>query len=92
MNLMQKWSPTWRGSPFQPGHLYLTLVAVPSLPLDESLISDEILIYEQSGYSRYDNCSVYAFVTNDGQRRTWWLNDETPLKSWRGVFAVFDSR
>jgi hypothetical protein len=84
---MDKWAPSWRGSPFQVGHRYKALLAARTWD-PEGLVAGEEVVYQRSGYSRYDNCSIYCFVNDTGALRTWWLHDDEPLDSWRQVFTA----
>jgi hypothetical protein len=84
---MQTWTPAPRGTPFQIGARYRPLKAVATFPPEQSLIAGEVVIYQQSGYSRYDGCSIYAFVNELGEERSWWLSDDASDDSWREVFA-----
>lgn len=84
---MQTWPPSWRGSPFVAGRLY-HVVEIPTsgFPYSKPTVGD-LLMYSQSGYSRYDNCSIYEFVAETGERVEWWLHDEKPMENWQTVFA-----
>lgn len=86
----QSYRPTWRGSPFQSGKRYRTLKAAPALPAETGLVPGEIIIYEQSSYSRYDSCSIYHFRTDSGEERTWLLPDDARPESWHEVLVPVD--
>jgi len=77
---MDRWTPSWRGSPFRVGARYRTLTAIASIPREESLVAGEEVVYQQSGYSRYDSLSVYSFVNDAGEVRTWCLHDDHPME------------
>jgi hypothetical protein len=83
----EQWSPTWRGSPFRVGGRYVTTKSVRSFPADESLCEGEIVVYQGSGYGRYDSSSIYAFTSESGQERSWWLHDDEPMEQWLSLFA-----
>ena len=83
----EQWSPTWRGSPFRVGARYMMTKSVRSSLADESLCEGEIVVYQGSGYSRYDSLSIYAFISESGQERSWFLHDDEPMEDWPSLFA-----
>jgi hypothetical protein len=85
---MQTYTPSWRGTPFQEGRRYLTLCADISLPPEQSPVAGEVVCYQQSWYSIYDNCSIYFFVNDAGLERNWRLHDSKPFEDWQKFFAA----
>lgn len=68
-------TPSWRGNPFQVGQRYRVLAALPP-PSSQDLAPGETVIYQGSGYSRYDGASIHYFLTESGETREWWLSDK----------------
>jgi hypothetical protein len=83
----EQWTPTWRGSSIRVGGRYMTTKSVRSFPADESLCEGEIVVYQGSGYSRYDPSSIYAFISESGPGRSWLLHDDEPIEHWLSLFA-----
>lgn len=83
----KEWSPASRGCPFRVGSRYMTTKWVRAFPPDESLPEGEIVVYQGSAYSFYDSLSLYAFVSESGQDRSWSIHDDEPMDLWRGVFV-----
>jgi Arc/MetJ-type ribon-helix-helix transcriptional regulator len=75
---------TLRGSPFEKGHRYRVIAEAPGW--NDSLNVGEVITYERSTWSRYDEATIYIFRSNENKERTWILRDDDSLESWRRVF------
>lgn len=78
-------TPSWRGNPFDVGGRYRVLES-PPLPSSAGFTPGEVLTYQGSGYSHYDEASIHYFLTRDGQTREWWLFDDVPIEHGRTLF------
>ncbi len=76
------WMPTARKHPLVVGRRYRILRPLPFFYPAEATSVDEIVIYQGSGYSWYDSASVFAFVTESGEPREWFLRDFDPIEKW----------
>jgi hypothetical protein len=76
---------SWRGSPFIRGRRYRVLKEAPSY--EGFLAVGEVLLYFGAYVGIYHGVSVYAFMTDLGQERTWMLCDDEPLETWSSFFA-----
>jgi hypothetical protein len=74
-----RWSE--RRNIFTKGALYRVLKSDQSLREGEELTFDRFI-----GYSRYDSCHVYAFLTGEGREKEWWFRDDAPFESWQHYF------
>jgi hypothetical protein len=81
-------SGTWRGSPFVLGQRYRVIAPGPSY--SGELAVGEVLKYFGAAYGHYDGVSVYVFVTDCDQERTWTLYDDEPLELWSSIFEPVD--
>ena len=77
-------SGTWREVPFIVGQRYRVIRTARSH--DGSLTVGESLKYLGANYGHYDEVSVYVFVTDSGEERTWMLYDDQPLELWSSIF------
>ncbi len=54
-----------------------------------SFVAGELLRFTEHGYSHYDSCFVYTFLSEStGQKKHWWLHDDEPSELWREHFEV----
>ena len=80
---------TWRGSPFALGQRYRVIAAARSY--SGSLVVGEVLKYFGASYGIHEEVSVYVFVNDDGQERTWLVYDDDPLEAWSSVFQPVEN-
>ena len=80
-----KMSETPRKHPFKKGALYRVTKNFSSL---DDFNEGEVLKYEDSSYSRYDETSGFSFIDDAGKRRRWDVHDRDSLEIWRERFEV----
>jgi hypothetical protein len=72
-----------------PGHRYRVKQNFKSGP--SMFIAGEILVFERSTFSPYDNCFVYVFQGESGaETKEWWLSESQSKESWRQYFEVVE--
>jgi len=80
-------SPTPRDNPLVPGMRYVARNSLSPASESEQLVVGEVVVYEGSCYSWYDEASVFRFVTDSGERRSWYLSDSQPVESWKELLV-----
>ena len=70
---------------FELGHRYRVKASFMSGAMPFTL--NEVLIFENDGYSSYDNSFAYEFRDESGVLKTWWLPEGKPADIWKQFFV-----
>ncbi|AOS45956.1 hypothetical protein Verru16b_03047 [Lacunisphaera limnophila] len=76
-------STTPRTHPFKKGATYRVKKAFSSL---DDFSEGEVMKFEESSYSRYDEMSGFTFIDKEGKRRRWDIHDQDSIEIWRKLF------
>jgi hypothetical protein len=69
---------------FKPGGRYRVREGVE----DSRFASGDVLIFEDTAYSHYDNTHFYRFTIEGNGKTTWTLHDDEPCDGWKRFFEA----
>lgn len=69
------------------GEHYCVLRDAPSVPNGLGFKAGEVLVLNSLGYSRYDECWVYEFRTENDALKSYWLSDRDNVLHLTSTFS-----
>jgi hypothetical protein len=52
----------------------------------DKFLEGEVLVFSRESYSPYDSSFAYQFICQDGEFKTWWINEDLPTDTWKMHF------